>query len=493
MPLAERVASKRQAKSDMHMPLWKLLQSTAKSLLAIEKGQSWATVADTVDANVRSGTHALLYAVLRNWWLGQALENTLLKKAGSLPARASALLRIASVLLTAQRGMGGAQYDAHTVVNQAVEAARRNAKTRHVAGVINACLRRLLRERDTLLPALMQRDTVRFNLPLWWLQRLQNDWHDDWQTIADWQRTTAPLTLRVNAARVTLADYLRQLEQEGIAATAAGGCAVVLHKPPPIEQLPGYRQGWFAVQDAAAQLAAPLLLDSVFATTANGSGNKVSEPLHVLDACAAPGGKTAHLLAYAEQHGRAIDLLALEVDALRSQRIQENLHRLRHTSQRVQISVADAADTASWYPAWREHSQAAFFDAVLLDAPCSAAGVVRRHPDIPLLRRDHDLAALAAQQKRLLEALWPFVRAGGCLLYCTCSLFKAEGQEQVQTFLENNSGAQLLPAPGQLLSINTHNSHAKQQEGTGMPHNISCEHDAFYYALLRKSAACSFG
>lgn len=465
------------------MPLWKLLQSTGGALLAIERGESWATVAATVDGSLRSGTHALLYAVLRNWWLGQALQNALLKKARSMPARASAVLRTAAVLLTAQHGMSGAHYGAHTVVHQAVEATRRDGRTRHVAGVVNACLRRLLRERDTLLPELLQRDTVRFNLPQWWLQRLQKDWAQDWQAIADWQRVAAPLTLRLNTARVPLADWLHQLEQAGVAADAVGGSAVVLHRPHPVEQLPGYREGWFAVQDAAAQLAAPLLLDSVFAETA---GDRAVGPLRVLDACAAPGGKTAHLLAYARQQGRAIEVLALEVDAQRSLRMQENLRRLRHTAD---VVVADAADTASWYPAWCARSGAAFFDAVLLDAPCSAAGIVRRHPDIPLLRRAADIEKLAAQQRRLLEALWPLVRAGGSLLYCTCSLFREEGQEQVQAFLENNSRAQLLPAPGQLLGINT------RQTGdgrVGMPHNVTCEHDAFYYALLRKSAACSF-
>lgn len=464
-------------------PLWRLLQSAARSLLAIEKGRSWRVVADAVEAPLRPGTHALLYAVLRNWWLGQLVHDSLLKKAHRMPERSGAVLRIAAVLLAAQRGLEGAHYDAHTVVHQAVEATRRDRRTRHVAGVINACLRRLLRDGDALLPPLLEDDSVRFNLPQWWLQRLQSDWQHDWQAIADWQRAPAPLTLRVNTVHVSLPDYLQALGDMGVSARVAGGVAVVLQQGGSVERLPGYRQGWFAVQDAAAQLAAPLLLESVFASVAQTGRGR---PLQVLDACAAPGGKTAHLLAYAEQQGRAVEVLALDADAVRTERLRENLSRLGHTAD---VVVADAAEIASWYPAWRKRSGVGFFDAVLLDAPCSGSGVVRRHPDIPLLRRAADIGELAKRQKRLLDALWPFVRAGGTLLYCTCSLFASEGDEQVQAFLQNNSKAELLPSPGQLLGMKTG---VQLREAAGMPHNVDCEHDAFYYALLRKSAACSF-
>lgn len=462
-------------------PLWKILQQSAKALQAIESGQSWTAVAPTVDGAVRSAVQAVVYAVLRNWWLGQALQRELLDSGKKMPKRAAVLLRIALVLLAAERFVDGAVYDAHTVVNQAVEAAKRSPKTRHVAGVVNACLRRLLRERDALLAQAMMDDAVRYNVPDWWLQRVEADHPEHWQALLDWQRQPAPLTLRINTARVAQSDYVEQLAEQGVRADAVGECGVRVQSSVRVEQLPGYEQGWFAVQDAAAQVAAPLLLDAVFDTV------KADETLHVLDACAAPGGKTAHVLAYAEQQGRSIDVLALEVDAQRSTRIDENLARLGHSAE---VMVADAADTASWFPQWSKRSGTLFFDAVLLDAPCTAAGIVRRHPDIALLRREEDVAALVEQQKRLLDALWPFVRGGGVLLYCTCSMFRAEGQVQLDSFLERNSDAEVLPAPGHLLVGNADSLWHKRAL---MAHNGGSDHDAFFYALLRKRTACSFG
>lgn len=469
-------------------PLWKVLQHSANVLQKIESGQSWAVVSASVESGLRPAVQAVVYAVLRNWWLGQALQQALLVSSKKMPKRAVVLLRATVVLLAAERYLDGAVYDTHTVVNQAVEAAKRSPKMRHVAGVVNACLRRLLREREALLTQVMADDSVRFNLPAWWLGRLQVDYPRHWQQVVDWQRQPARLALRVNTARVSMAAYIQELDEMGIGAEWVGDTSVILQKSSAVEQLPGYAKGWFAVQDVAAQLAAPLLLDAVFGLSSGAKHG--AEPFRVLDACAAPGGKTAHLLAYAEQCGKSIEVLALEVDAKRSERIAENLTRLGH---KAKVVVADAADTASWYVQWSERIETkgmAFFDAVLLDAPCTAAGVVRRHPDIALLRRAEDVLALAEQQKRLLNALWPFVKADGCLLYCTCSLFKEEGDLQIKAFLENNSNARLLPSPGHLLSVNPS---ASGQEVLGLAHNVEREHDAFYYALLRKSAACSFG
>jgi 16S rRNA (cytosine967-C5)-methyltransferase len=210
------------------------------------------------------------------------------------------------------------------------------------------------------------------------------------------------------------------------------------------------------VQDAAAQLAAPLLLDGL--EPADG------QRLRLLDACAAPGGKTAHLLELAQA-----DVLALDADAVRAERIGENLARLQL---QARIEVADAAEPARW---WDGRA----FDAILLDAPCTASGIVRRHPDVRWLRRAQDIDALAGQQRRLLHALWPLVRPGGRLLYCTCSVFKAEGQAQVQAFLARHKDARLMPSPGHLLPD-------AAAEGGYMPDNPGGEHDGFFYALLQK-------
>jgi 16S rRNA (cytosine967-C5)-methyltransferase len=229
-----------------------------------------------------------------------------------------------------------------------------------------------------------------------------------------------------------------------------------LFKAVPVYQLPGFSEGHVSVQDAAAQLAAPLLLN----------GLKPSQHgLRLLDACAAPGGKTGHLL---ECHPEA-QVLALDVDPVRCERIQQNLDRLKV---KAQIVAADAAQPADW---WDGQS----FDGILLDAPCTASGIGRRHPDVRWLRRESDVAQLAAIQAKLLKALWPLVKPGGRLLYCTCSVFKAEGESQIQTFVQHNTDAQILPSPGHLTpSIAT--------SETSLRDNVMGEHDGFYYALLEK-------
>jgi 16S rRNA (cytosine967-C5)-methyltransferase len=224
-----------------------------------------------------------------------------------------------------------------------------------------------------------------------------------------------------------------------------------------VTRLPGFAEGWFSVQDGAAQQDAPLLL---------GGLEPAGPRLRLLDACAAPGGKTAHLLERVDA-----DVLALDVDAARIRRVQENLGRL---GLQARIEVADAAEPTTWWD-----GQA--FDGILLDAPCTASGIVRRHPDVRWLRRDRDVAALAQQQARLLQALWPLLRPGGRLLYCTCSVFKAEGQEQVQAFLARHKEAQLLPSPGHLLP-------GQAGRHPSLPDNLGREHDGFFYALLQRGA-----
>jgi 16S rRNA (cytosine967-C5)-methyltransferase len=216
------------------------------------------------------------------------------------------------------------------------------------------------------------------------------------------------------------------------------------------------------VQDAAAQLAAPLLLKGL-APVVEGA------PLRVLDACAAPGGKTAHLLELAG--AVPIEVTAIEVDAVRSRRIGETLARL---GLEARVRVADAGRPASWWDGTP-------FDAILLDAPCTASGIVRRHPDVRWLRRESDTAQLALQQAMLLAALWPLVRPGGRLLYCTCSVFRDEGSHQIEAFLAHNTDARLKPSPGHLLPQSGANAH-------GVPDNALGDHDGFFYALLEKTS-----
>lgn len=434
------------------IPLWRQLQAAAKVLQAILGGTSGTAAIGAVDATLRPGVQALSFAVLRSLGRAQALRRLLAPRKPS--AQVDALLCSALALLSQD---ADAPYDAFTLVNQTVEAAKKTPTLRAQAGFINACLRRYLREQADLLAQTAQEPLARWNHPAWWLAQMQAEWPAQWQTILDANNAQAPMVLRVNIRRISVADYLKKLQAAGLAAQPLGLTGVVLQHASAVQQIPGFADGLVSVQDSAAQWAAPLLL----------TGLRGQAPLQVLDACAAPGGKTAHLLEFAD-----VAVTALDIDADRCQRIHDNLQRLGLTAQ---VVTADAADLPSW---WTGQT----FDAILLDAPCSGSGVVRRHPDIRWLRRATDVAQLAKQQARLLAVLWPLLKPGGRLLYATCSVFCAEGQDQINAFLGNNSNATLLPSPGHLLP-------GQVAQWPGVDDNPNREHDGFYYALLEKSAA----
>ena len=436
----------------MAPPLWRQLQATAGMLQAIRQGQSGTAALDAVAAPLRAGVQALSFAVLRS--LGRALALRKLLAPRTPPAPADALLCTALALLWQPEQ---SLYDTFTLVNQTVEAAKKTAAIKPQASFINACLRQFLRERASLVAQTGHDSTARYNHALWWITQLQADWPEHWQAILAANDHHAPLTLRVNSRRIFRAAYLEELAAVGIAATPVAACGLELTGAVAVQQLPGFSQGWASVQDAAAQLAAPLLL----------TGLVRDAPLRVLDACAAPGGKTAHLLEFAD-----VSVTALDIDPGRCERIHQNLQRLGLSAQ---VLAFDAADVSAWW-------DGVPFDAVLLDAPCSASGIVRRHPDIRWLRRQTDIAQLVAIQARLLAALWSVLKPGGRLLYCTCSVFKAEGNAQVDAFLAHNKQAKLLTSPGHLLpGVDAQvDSHVDNSLG---------DHDGFYYALLEKSAA----
>jgi len=339
----------------------------------------------------------------------------------------------------------------HAVVDAAVRATTRLKKS-SARGLTNAILRNFLRRRDALLSAVAREDEARFSYPCWWTDRVRAEYGDRYAAILDAGNGRPPLTLRVNRRAIKRDVYITALAEQGIAADATGDAGVILVRPCTVTGLPGYAEGWFSVQDAGAQLAAPLL--------------GVADGMRVLDACAAPGGKTAHLAELA-----SLDLLALDIDGERLARVAQNLARL---NLRARLVAADAADTREWW-------DGVGFDRILVDAPCTASGVVRRHPDAKWLRRESDVAAFGAQQQRLLDALWPCLVRGGRLLYATCSIFGAENDDQVAGFVTRHSDAARLPLAlpagvdgtnGQLLPA-----------GAGAEHN----HDGFFYALLQKN------
>lgn len=438
--------------NEKKIPLWRQLQASAAVLQGIRLGTSGTAALDTVPADLRPGVQALTFHVLRSLGRAEALRQLL---AGRIPPPpADALLCTALALAWREQD---APYEVFTLVNQAVEAAKRSTATCGQASFINACLRRFLRERDTLVAITDQQPVARWNHPLWWMGRLQKERPGDWQAILAANNRHAPMTLRVNVRRSGVLPYLRTLKDAGMSATAAGSSGVTLEQARPVQALPGFADGVVSVQDGAAQLAAPLLLSGL---------TSVGGPLHVLDACAAPGGKTAHLLEIAD-----CKVTALDVDPVRCERLHQTLQRL---GLQARVLVADAAKPSAWW-------DGQLFDAILLDAPCSASGIVRRHPDVRWLRRESDIAQLVAIQARLLKALWPLLKPGGRLLYCSCSVFRAEGADQIQTFLAHNTDAALRPSPGHLMPQSGAN-------GDGVPDNPIGDHDGFYYALLEKRA-----
>jgi 16S rRNA (cytosine967-C5)-methyltransferase len=434
------------------VPLWRQLSATAAVVQAVREGASGTASMERVSADLRPGVQALAFHVWRNLGRAEALRR---KLATRLPPPATdALLCVALALAWSD---ADAPYDMFTLVNQTVEAAKRGASTQPQANFLNACLRRFLRERDALVAETDADPIAVWNHPGWWIKRLQKERPADWRDILIAANRHAPMALRINVRKTSLSDYLAALSQSGIAVQYAEASSIVLERPVGVQQLPGFVQGLVSVQDSAAQMASTLLLQ----------GMPHDPRTRILDACAAPGGKTGHLLEISDGQ-----VLSLEIDAGRTPRISQNLERL---GLQAQVVTADATCPQDWW-------DGQLFDAILLDAPCTASGIVRRHPDVRWLRRESDIAQLASIQKRMLKALWPLVRPGGRLLYCTCSLFLAEGDGQVQTFLTHNTDAVLLPSPGHLMPQNVAKADA-------VPDNGLCDHDGFYYALLQKQMA----
>ncbi|MGJ7488755.1 16S rRNA (cytosine(967)-C(5))-methyltransferase RsmB [Variovorax sp. ZT4R33] len=437
-------------------PLWRQLQLTAQALAAIRAGTSGSVAFEAIEPAMRPGVQALGFQVLRRLGRAEALRRHLAKR--TPPPPADALLCTALALSWEAES---SPYEPFTLVDQAVEAAKRSPVTRAQASFINACLRRFLRERDELVAITEKEPVAQWNHPRWWIERLRRDHPREWQRVLTADNLQAPMTLRVNRRRTSVENYLVALRAVGLDGHAVGADGVQLHQARPVQLLPGFVEGEVSVQDAAAQLAAPLLLAGLAAPSPD-------RPLRVLDACAAPGGKTAHLLEHAGD--RAIEVTALEVDAQRSRRIGETLARL---GLEARVVVADAGRPGDWWDGKP-------FDAILLDAPCTASGIVRRHPDVRWLRRESDTGQLALQQAMLLAALWPLLQPGGRLLYCTCSVFREEGLHQIEAFLAHNTDARFKPSPGHLLPQSGGNAR-------GVPDNDLGDHDGFFYALLEKT------
>lgn len=338
----------------------------------------------------------------------------------------------------------------HAIVHETVDLVP--PKKKWARGFVNAILRRYLREKDNISTSLSIQ-----NHPAWLVKRLKKDWPNQWQAILVANDAHPPFTLRVNQQKISRDAYLSMLKTFNLAARPLEHTAVglVLESPCDIEKLPGFKEGLISVQEEAAQYAIPLL--------------DLKPGLRVLDACAAPGGKLCHML---EAEPKLKDCVGLDIDKNRLARISANLGRL---ALKATLLQGDGRKPETW---WDQHP----FDRILLDAPCSALGVIRRHPDIKLLRREEDIHAISAIQRDLLEVMWGLLKEDGLLVYATCSLIKEENSHQIEAFLKKHNDAELAEVPSNL-GFNT--GHGMQI----LPGQSNC--DGFFYAAIKKVATPS--
>jgi len=420
------------------------LLGAANAAVQVKQGAALPQALSGIFANVdaipqaRGAIQDIAYRAMRQLALSDILITFMAPKAPD--PLVQALLSVALPLIAPADG-SPAPYEPFTVVDQAVTAAASHPDTARAKGMVNALLRRFLREKDALLDEAREQPEGRYNYPQWWIDAVITAYPQEWEQVLAAGNRAPPLTLRVNTRRTTTAQYLARLADEGIEATQVGEHAVRLAKPVPVHQIPGFDVGEVSVQDAGAQLAAPLL--------------DVQPGMRVLDACAAPGGKTCHILELAD-----VNLTALDTDAKRLQRVQENLDRLQL---QATLQPADAQADGWW--------DGQPFDRILADVPCTASGIVRRHPDIRWLRRKGDARQLATLSSQILDNLWKMLAPNGKLLFVTCSLWPQESEAQAAAFAVRNCATR-LDAPGQLLPL-----------GGGEQ-----DHDGLFYALFQKDA-----
>jgi len=439
---------------------WTMLRAGQSLDRALEEvrlgpGESGAAAA----ARLSGATRDLTACTVRHWAQVEYLLGQLLHRPPD-PA-VSALLSVSVAQLIVR------SYSDFALVDQTVRAARARVQTAPAAGLVNAVLREYLRRRPALEELVTAEPARRFNVAPWWLQRLRAEYGARAESILAAQQEEPPLILRVNVRRSSIDEVLASLAQHGLGASRVGPCAVWLHRPIGVERIPGFSAGDVSVQDAGAQLAVPWL--------------GVAKGMRVLDACAAPGGKTAHLL---ESVDCTLD--AVDISEQRAQRVRANVKRLGLPAANLRILIADVLNTSSYW-------DGVAYDRILLDAPCTASGVVRRHPDVVLLRQPVDVAKLATQQAKMLRTLWPLLAPAGRLLYVVCSIFAEEGRRQISAFVRRQPGARLIPLPGgdaggvQLLptpvaeAVLQRDRWAEADAGS-MP----VLHDGFFYALLEK-------
>lgn len=413
-----------------------------KESSSLEKALSFCVDAEHTD--IKAVVQSLLYTTVRHRAQVELLLGKLIRREPKVKTKAILSIAIALLLENKEKPF--------TVVDQAVEAAKKDPESAWSSGFINGVLRNFLRNRSQLTLSFKTNLSALYNAPGWWISKIRHDYPNHWKHILSTQNKRPPLTLRVNKSKISVDVFLQNLKQAGLEAKQIGPLAVIIEPPCPVNKIPGFFEGLCSVQDAGSQLVTQLL--------------DLKDHDKVLDACAAPGGKTAHLLESAQ-----LDVTAMEVDGQRASKITETLSRL---GLKAKVVVGDASDQTLL-------NKLGNFDAILLDAPCTASGIVRRHPDIVWSRRPEDIKLLASRQAKLLDALWKKLPVGKDLLYVVCSIFLEEGPEQIKNFLQRHPDAHLKPTPlapeGILRLIPT-----EVETNPCLPLN----HDGFFYALLTK-------
>ena len=419
-------------------PLAEALAAAAVRIARVASGRSLSTELEPSERNpgARAAQADLCYGTLRRFGRSQAIVAALSRRAGTTDRLVEALLWCSLYAFESGR------YADYTVVDQAARACGVLRRT-GAKGYVNAVLRNFLRSRTRLEAHLTADEVALYQHPKWWIERLRIAYPSTWRQALAGGNSHPPMCLRVNVRRAAPEAYAVRLAEAGFAARRLGAVGLLLERPVPVERLPGFAEGEVSVQDSGAQCAAGML--------------ELQAGQRVLDACAAPGGKSAHILESAD-----VELTALDADEARCASIARDQERLGLSSR---ICAADCNALDTWW-------DGVAFERILADVPCSASGVARRHPDIKWLRRDSDVAAFAARQLRILESLWRTLATGGKLLYVTCSVFPEENDAVVDVFAARTPGARREPLPA----------------GVAAQLLPGAEHDGFFFARLEKSA-----
>lgn len=386
--------------------------------------------------------------VIRHYFSLSEILNLLMKK--PLKEKDHDILYLLYIALFQLRTQSAPEY---AVVSETVELTKLIKKD-WATGLVNAILRNYCREQKKLEAKIKENDVAYYDHPKWLINKIKNERAENWEALLIENNHTPPVWLRINQQQTNTSDYANKLEQKSTQNPFVPS-ALLLSESIDVTTLPGFKEGLISVQDLAAQLTAQTL--------------DLKPGLSVLDACAAPGGKTAHI---AEIEPNLKRLVAIEIDPERAHFIQDNFKRLQLNSKMLQLHIADATETATWH-------DGQLFDRILIDAPCSGTGVIRRHPDIKLLKRESDIKQLCELQKKLLSSLWPLLKTGGILMYSTCSILREENTKQIETFISQTNGAEHIPL----------------KEYWGTPQRCGTQFfqeqngsDGFYIAIIQKTS-----